>query len=53
MSSTLSLHDIRVVERADGTARVPMGQPARGVIPLLMDERAAHDLVQATPVDCA
>ncbi|ROP43674.1 M14 family zinc carboxypeptidase [Pseudokineococcus lusitanus] len=53
VSSTLSLHDIRVVERADGTARVPMGQPARGVIPLLMDERAAYDLVQATPVDCA
>lgn len=51
VATTLDLHGIDVVRGGDGV-RVPMGQPARTVIPLLLDARADYNLVDATPVAC-
>jgi hypothetical protein len=51
LADTLALHDVAVREGDDGWV-VSMAQPARTVIPLLLDDRALHNLVAATPVDC-
>ena len=48
---TLQLQGI--TSTPDGADRlVSLGQPARSVIPLLLDERATYHLVEGTPVDC-
>ncbi len=54
VAQTLALHDVATTPtgEADGSVEVPMGQPARGVIPLLLDERATYALVPAAPVAC-
>ena len=42
-----------ITSTPDGADRlVSLGQPARSVIPLLLDERATYHLVEGTPVDC-
>ncbi|WP_380164856.1 M14 family zinc carboxypeptidase [Jannaschia sp. R86511] len=51
LEQTLALHDIAVRESADGWV-VSMAQPAKTVIPLLLDARANHSVVDATPVAC-
>ncbi|WP_336922226.1 M14 family zinc carboxypeptidase [Aquipuribacter sp. SD81] len=51
LADTLALHDIAVTDGTDGWT-VSMAQPAKTVIPLLLDERARFELVAATPVDC-
>ena len=45
---TMALHGIRVDERSSG-AFVSMAQPAEPVIPLLLDERATRNAVEAEP----
>lgn len=52
LHSTLRLHDITMQQRANG-AWVPLGQPMRGLIPLLLDARSEFRIAEATPVaDC-
>ncbi|MGH3517622.1 MAG: M14 family zinc carboxypeptidase [Haloechinothrix sp.] len=51
VARTLDLHGIAVSKRGDGV-KVSMGQPARTVIPLLLDARADYHVVEATPVAC-
>lgn len=48
---TLNLHGIET-SRSGGTVTVTMAQHAQPVIPLLLDERANHNLVEAAPVEC-
>lgn len=45
----LALHGVKTTKTADG-AWVPMGQPARGLIPLLFDERSEFRITTAEPV---
>ena len=47
--TALALHGIQALENSDGTLRVPLGQSAEPVIPLLLDGRGSRDLVQGTP----
>ncbi|MGH2691798.1 MAG: M14 family metallopeptidase [Actinomycetota bacterium] len=47
--AALELHGIRILDNADGGLRIPMGQEAEPVIPLLLDGRGSRDLVQGTP----
>lgn len=47
----LRLHQIDTT-RAGGERVVSMAQSASTIIPLMLDERALHHLVAATPVDC-
>ena len=49
LETVLALHGIRVSPNGD-LVSVPMAQPARPVIPLLLDGRARRDAVQGTPV---
>ncbi|HET9143215.1 M14 family metallocarboxypeptidase [Actinophytocola sp.] len=42
---TLALHDVRSVRTVDGGRLVPMFQPARPLIPLLLDPRADFEIV--------
>ena len=51
LDETLALHDISVRESADGWV-VTMAQPAKTMIPLLLDDRGNHNIVAATPVAC-
>lgn len=51
LAETLALHDITVSESSSGWV-VSMAQPAKTVIPLLLDGRSNYSLVDATPVDC-
>lgn len=51
VAQTLDLHGIEVEEDGDEVT-VPMGQPARGVIPLLLDERATYEVAVGEPVAC-
>lgn len=48
---TLNLHGIET-SRGGGTVTVSMAQAAQPVIPLLLDERANYNLVDASPVEC-
>ncbi|HLT60981.1 MAG TPA: M14 family zinc carboxypeptidase [Microlunatus sp.] len=49
---TLDLHGIRTT-RDDAGRLVPLAQPARGLIPLLLDARHEHAVAEAEPVaDC-
>lgn len=50
--ATLRLHDISWTRNADG-GYVTMAQPGRGLIPLLLDERAEYGITDAqTVTDC-
>lgn len=51
LDETLALHDIAVTQSSSGWV-VSMAQPAKTVIPLILDGRANYNLVDATPVDC-
>jgi hypothetical protein len=51
LADELALHDITATDGEDGWV-VTMAQPAKTVIPLLLDERANHEVVAATPVAC-
>jgi len=49
-AETLELHGIETVELESGAVRVPMGQAAEPVIPLLLDARGPRRIVSATRV---
>lgn len=49
LKEVLDLHGVTRKTTADG-AWVPMGQSARGLIPLLLDKRSEHRITEATPV---
>lgn len=51
-AKTLRLHGIASTANASGGRVVSLAQPARPVIPLLLDERAEYGLLAATPVEC-
>ncbi|MFD7446870.1 M14 family metallocarboxypeptidase [Streptomyces sp. NPDC059909] len=46
----LALHGVLVRADGDGNALVPLRQSQRDLVPLLLDERAAYDLVKGLPV---
>ena len=48
-ATAMELHGILGFEQEDGTIRVPLGQAAEPVIPLLLDNRGARNIVSATP----
>lgn len=48
----LDLHGVTSRPARGGGAVVSMAQPARRVIPLLLDARATFDLVEGTPLAC-
>jgi hypothetical protein len=50
-STTLDLHGIQRFPEKDGTVRVPMGQPAEPVIPLLLDARGQRRILSAARVE--
>lgn len=52
VAQTLDLHGIETTPAAGGGAQVTMGQPARGVIPFLLDGRAPHSPVDAVVEAC-
>lgn len=47
-ATTLALHGIVAYVEEDGTYRVPMGQPAEPLIPLLFDARGSRKILTAT-----
>jgi hypothetical protein len=49
LQPTFDLHGIRTVATETG-ARVPLGQPAEPLIPLLLDARGARKTLSATPL---
>ncbi len=51
LADELALHDI-AVSASDAGWVVSMAQPSKTVIPLLLDARANHSVVEATPVPC-
>lgn len=51
LEQKLALHDIAVTQTSSGWS-VSMAQQSKTLIPLLLDGRANHSLVEATPVDC-
>ena len=51
VANTLALHGIVAYVEEDGTYRVPMGQPAEPLIPLLLDARGTRKILSATRLD--
>ncbi|MVA77455.1 carboxypeptidase [Auraticoccus sp. F435] len=49
LRSTLNLHGITTRRHEDGRL-VPLAQPTRGLIPLLLDERSEYRIAEATPL---
>lgn len=52
VADELQLHDVRTLPDENGGRYVPMRQPARSLIPLLLDKRAEFHLTEAEPVSC-
>ena len=48
----LAAHGIRVLRLRSNRYLVPMRQPQRGLIPLLLDGEAAEPMVPATRIMC-